>query len=105
PNLRGTFTRVHLALVNPTNLTSRLVDLNPHLDYSTATNPTAERNKSIGDPCGILWRSDGRGYVTGMGSRNLVVIDADGNRLGSSPAELGEGPTGLALDESRSRLY
>jgi YVTN family beta-propeller protein len=40
-----------------------------------------------------------------MGSRNLVIIDANGNRVTTSPIQLGDGPTGLALDESRQRLY
>src|SRR5262249_35128623 len=44
--------------------------------------------------------------VTGMGSDNLVVIDAQGQRAGTnSSIKLGQGPTGLALDESRGRLY
>ena len=40
----------------------------------------------------------------GMGSNNVVVIDADGARAGLAPTiEVGEGPTGLALDEARRR--
>jgi YVTN family beta-propeller protein len=106
PNLNGTFVRVELALVDPATLTNTLKDLNPHLDYLTATAPESERNKSIGDPRGILWNASGtRGYVTGMGSGNLVIVDATGNRVGSLPLTLGDGPTGLALDEPRHRLY
>jgi hypothetical protein len=40
-----------------------------------------------------------------MGSRNLIIINPDGARLNPLPIELGEGPTGIALDESRSRIY
>src|SRR2546422_11051622 len=40
-----------------------------------------------------------------MGSRNLIVVDPDGHRVSPQPIELGEGPTGLALDETRARLY
>src|SRR5882672_5705593 len=106
PNLNGTFLRVQLALVDPSTLTSTNKDLNPYLDYLTATAPESERNKSIGDPRGIVWNSSGtRGYVTGMGSDNLVIIDANGNRVSAMPLNLEEGPTGLALDESRHRLY
>ncbi len=106
PNLNGIFVRVKLALVNPLSLTNTVKDLNPHLDYTIRTLPPGERDKSIGDPRGIVWTADGtRGYVAGMGSRNLVVIDADGNRLSAQPIELGEGPCGLALDETRQRLY
>ena len=106
PNLRGTFVRAHLALIDPITFTRSIIDLNPHLDYSTPVLPISQRDKSIGDPRGIIWNSAGtRGYVTGMGSRNLVVIDGNGQRIGALPVELGEGPSGLALDESRARLY
>jgi YVTN family beta-propeller protein len=106
PNLNGTFVRVELALVDPSTLTSTNKDLNPHLNYVTATAAESERNKSIGDPRGIVWNSSGtRGYVAGMGSSNLVIIDASGDRVGAMPLNLGEGPTGLALDEARHRLY
>ena len=79
-------------------------DLNPHLDYSNHTVAQVERDKSLGDPRGIVWNSSGtRAYVTGMGSRNLVVLTGNGDRM--NIVELGEGPCGLALDESRARLY
>jgi YVTN family beta-propeller protein len=106
PNLNGIFARVKVALVDPLNFTKTVKDLNPHLDYSMATVAISERERSIGDPRAIVWTSDGsRGYVAGMGSRNLVVIDSAGNRLATEPIEVGEGPSGLAIDESRQRLY
>jgi len=106
PNLRGTFVRVKLALVDPLTLAKSVVDLNPHLDYSVPVAPQSERDRSLGDPRSIIWNSAGtRGYITGMGSRNLVVIDGNGQRVGAQPVELDEGPTGMALDESRTRLY
>ncbi len=107
PVLDGIFVRVEMALVDPLALTNRVLDLNPHLNYQTPTIPDSQRQLSIGDPRAILWNSDGsRGYVTGMGSGNLIIIDAQGNRLGTNPPiELGEGPTGMALDEGRNRLY
>lgn len=109
PNVNGTFVRVHLALVDGDNLNaSSIVDLNPHLTYASPTLPAqADREVSIGDPRGIAWNAAGsRAYITGMGSNNVIVIDAAGARAGIDPTiPVGEGPTGLALDESRSRLY
>jgi YVTN family beta-propeller protein len=106
PNLNGVFLRVQLGLVNPSTLARTIKDVNPHLDYITRTLPAAERARSIGDPRGLIWNSTGtRGYITGMGSSNLVVIDANGDRVGSQPILLGGGPTGMALDELRQRLY
>ncbi|HMJ88327.1 MAG TPA: hypothetical protein VK530_00840 [Candidatus Acidoferrum sp.] len=106
PNLNGVFLRVQLGLVNSSTLGKTIKDLNPHLDYVTRTLPASERAQSLGDPRGIIWNSAGtRGYITGMGSSNLVVIDANGDRVTSQPIALGAGPTGMALDEPRQRLY
>lgn len=106
PMLKSTFLRVEIALANLVAHTNIIKDLNPHLDYAVRSIPQSERDKSLGDPRGIVWSSDGtRGYVTGMGSRNLVVIDGNGERVQAQPVELPDGPTGLALDEPRGRLY
>jgi YVTN family beta-propeller protein len=112
PNLTGTFSRVKLARLDLSLQTDpppvvAIDDLNPHLDYSTGTVLQGERDKSLGDPRAIVWSADGmRGYVAGMGSNNVVVLDAGGQRTGSgAPIDVGEGPTGLALDEASSRLY
>lgn len=108
PVLDGKFLRVQLARVNPASLaTPTVLDLNTHLSYATATAPQSERNKSLGDPRGVAWRADGaRGFVTGMGSNNLVVIDSSGQRAGLAPTiEVGEGPTGVVVDDARRRVY
>ena len=74
------------------------------IPYSTGTVAQAARNLSIGDPRAIVWKSDGsRGYVAGMGSDNVIVIDSGGNRVTNTT--VGAGPTGHALDEPRNRLY
>lgn len=106
PILNGVFLRVNLALVDANTRTNRLRDLNSHLDYSVRTLPPAQRAFTVSDCRGIEWNSSGtRAYITGMGSRNMVVVDAGGNRVNAQPIELGEGPTGLALDEDRGRIY
>ena len=104
--MAGIFIRVNLAQVDPTNLTSTISDLNPHLTYQTAQIPEDKRNQSIGDPRGIVWSPDGNtGYVAGMGSDNVIVIDSQGHRANPSTINVGAGATGLALDQTRSRLY
>lgn len=112
PVLAGRFLRVNVARVRPSDAaTLGIVDLNPHLVYTDEVPfvplPQSEREKSLGDPRGIAWHADGtRGYVSGMGSDNVIVIDAAGGRAGLAPTiRVGEGPTGLALDEVRKRLY
>ncbi len=104
PNLRGRFLRVRWADF-ASGASPNLVDLNPHLDYSTPTTSVALRDESLGDPRGVAWNQAGdRAYITGMGSDNLIQVDAAGARIGT-PVEVGAGPTGVVLDESRSRIY
>ncbi len=105
PIINGTFIRVELASFDPADPFDReIVDLNSHLDYIGATVSQPVRDLSIGDPRDIVWNAAGdRGYVGGMGSNNVLVIDASASAL--ARVEVGEGPTGLALDEPRSRLY
>ncbi|MBX3388086.1 MAG: hypothetical protein KF691_01380 [Phycisphaeraceae bacterium] len=107
PVLTGKFIRVEMASVNPATLASTVVDLNPHLTYAASSIPQSERNKSLGDPRGVIWNSQGTiGYVSGMGSNNVIVVNAAGARAGLAPTiDVGEGPTGLALDEAHDRLY
>ncbi len=108
PNVKGRFTRVKLARTSASGAsTLGNVDLNPHLTYASSTVAQSERDKSLGDPRGIVWNSTGtRGYVTGMGSNCVVVVDANGARAGlTQTIAVGEGPTGVALDEAHGRLF
>lgn len=108
PNLNGRFVRVQFAKVGSGGGgTPWIADLNPHLDYSTPSVSQTLRDLSIGDPRALVFTGGGnRAYVAGMGSNNVVVIDALGARSGLAPTiEVGEGPTGLALDEPGSRLF
>ncbi len=108
PNVNGIFVRVKFASVDPIDIASkRITDLNSHLNYEDSTLAQSERNKSIGDPRTIVWNSAGsKGYVSGMGSNNIVVVAASGARAGlSDTINVGEGPTGIALDEPRNKMY
>lgn len=111
PVLNGKFIHVRFAGVDPNSLgTPTLTDLNPHLSYTTNTIASGVRATSIGDPRGIVFDSAGAtAYITGMGSNNLIFVDAGGNRSGAVQSmTLGVpsgGPTGLALDEPRGQLY
>jgi YVTN family beta-propeller protein len=107
PNVKGTFVRVKMASVTPSSAAQGVVDLNPHLTYAVRSLPQSERDRSIGDPRAIVWNAAGTlGFVAGMGSNNVIVINPGGARAGlSDTIPVGEGPTGLALDEARGRLY
>lgn len=112
PNLQGRFLRVLAARVTDDGSSggsqaATLVDLNPHLDYAVPTLPQSQRDLSVGDPRSIAWTSDGaRGFVAGMGSNTVIAVDSTGQRVGSSaPIEVGEGPTGVVVDETRGVAY
>lgn len=115
PNITGRFIRVLMAAIDPAKAAPSISDLNAeHLALAQGGNAyedghvvPAERNKSIGDPRGIVWNAAGTlGFITGMGSNNLIVVNSFGERFDVGFSKnLREGPTGLALDESRNRLY
>lgn len=104
PNLNGRFIRAQLARISTLGVKT-LSDLNPHLDYLVPRVAQAQRTQAIGDPRALVWNADGtRAYVVGMGSNNVIVIGANGERIGD-PIRVGEGPTAIQLDAARSRLY
>ena len=108
PNINGKFLRVEFATSDPAGTVKSVTDLNAHLiPYSASQVVVTERNKSIGDPRGIVWNASGtKAYVTGMGSNNVIVVNASGTRIGLAPTiEVGEGPTGVVVDGSRNRVY
>ena len=105
-NLRGVFVRVEAAVVAAdATAPARRGDLNPHLDYLASEVPFAERLASIGDPRMVVASADGtRAFVAGMGSSNLVAVSTGGfGRL--ARVEVGEGPTGVAVDGANGRVY
>lgn len=106
PNLAGRFLRVGLSILEPhAPHTATTVDLNAHLDYQSASLPAAQRDLTLSDPRAIAWRPSGsEGFIAGMGSNAILPIDASGTRLGP-PIGVSAGPTGLALDEARGKLY
>ena len=108
PILDGKFLHVDLAYfpvsTGNTNYAPTIVDLNPQIDYTQSSTTGALNSVAIGDPRGIAWQLNGSdAFVTGMGSNNVVKIDAKGNRVAQIP--VGQGPTGIVLDYDRGELY
>jgi DNA-binding beta-propeller fold protein YncE len=93
-----------------------IVGLNAHIDRTSnpASNQT-ERNASISQPGMMAWRANGSaGYLTGIGTRKLFRVSGSclsapcifgPSRATPAAVEVGEGPTGVALLESKGRLY
>lgn len=109
PRLTAQFVHSVLALVDPASPTdAKILDLNPQLADAYATGaktvPPEQRAASLADPRGVTWSADSQtGYVVGLGSNNVAIIDAAGGRITHIP--VGQGPTGAQLDEPRGRLY
>lgn len=103
-NLHGRFTQARVTLVDPAADTVTPVHLNPHIDYDDpAGNPT-ERALSLSIPLDMDISSDGSTiYLAAMGSRKVGVLNTSG--AVTRRIVVGEGPSGLALDETRNALY
>ncbi|HEU4928337.1 MAG TPA: hypothetical protein VFU38_00795 [Candidatus Krumholzibacteria bacterium] len=104
PNVSGQFVRNRVTVVEPLGGTSTPHHLNDHIDYGTPGGNAGERALSICIPLDVTISSDGQEvYVAGFGSRKVAVLDAGGTL--TRRISVGEGPSGLALDEARNKLY
>jgi hypothetical protein len=112
--VQGHIAESRVTVVNGTTPTAR--HLNPHIDY-LCTPPgcipsASEREASLAFPMDMVFSSNGqRLYVAGFGSGKVGIFDAAALEAGTINAstktlvEVGGGPSGLALDEARNRLY
>ncbi len=80
------------------------IDLNPHIDYRTPFGSPQEIALSLAFPLGMQFSGDGsRLYVAAFGSGRVGIYDSEARLLDT--IRVGGGPTGLALNEARDRLY
>jgi hypothetical protein len=110
-SVRGHLHESRITVIDGTTVTPR--HLNKHIDYGVVPSPPGVKEKSLALPTGMAVSSDGATlYVAAMGSNAIGVfattelendtfVPDAGDHIGVS----GGGPTGLALDEARQRLY
>jgi YVTN family beta-propeller protein len=103
PNLRGRFLSTRISLVNLINSVVTPVDLNQHIDYGNPAGSESERNQSLALPSDIARATDGTLYVAATSSGKVGVLDQTGAVQGR--IAVGQGPTGLALNQQRNLLY
>ncbi|MCA1630057.1 MAG: beta-propeller fold lactonase family protein, partial [Acidobacteria bacterium] len=105
PNLRGRFISNRLSTIDFKTAAHGVtaLDLNPHINFSQPAGTDAERAKSLALPADIARASDGTLYVAATGSNRVGVFSSSG--AVRARVAVGQGPTGLALDEARGRLY
>jgi DNA-binding beta-propeller fold protein YncE len=106
-----------LAVVDPANGNAvTIIDLNTHIDR--ASDPSTnilEREASLSQPGMMVWDAAGaHGYLTAIGSRKLFRVDGKclsgscifgADRALPDAVVVGDGPTGVALNEGAQRLY
>src|SRR5262249_52436952 len=112
--VQGHISESRITIVNGTTPTPR--HLNPHITFTcvppSCPNNQTEIEQSLAFPTDMVFSSDGsRVYVAGFGSQKVGIFDAAGleggtiNGTTKHLVEVGQGPSGLALDEARNQLY
>lgn len=111
--VQGHLHESRITILDESSVTPR--HLNPHIDYSQccAPIPNAENAKSLAQPTDMAITNDGKTlYVAAFGSSKVGVFNTktleDGSFAPATENQIlvpGGGPSGLALDEQRGRLY
>lgn len=105
PNLRSHFVIPRFADFAANGGGVRLRNLNS-LSRSVETIPLAQRARSVGDPRTITWGPNGiGGYVTGMGSNNVLFVNRNGTRRFNNVIQVGQGPTGLVYAPGTGSVF
>ncbi len=103
--LEGHIVDNRVSIIDPRTAseTIRAVDLNPQIDR-TRESTDELRAQALALPTEILFDPSGeRAYIAAMGSDRVAVIDSSGAVI--DRIAVGKGPSGLALDPERARLY
>jgi DNA-binding beta-propeller fold protein YncE len=111
PSLRGRFAPSRITVIGPDGVQPR--HLNKHIDYDAVPVPPGTRQTSLALPLTPVVSSDGATlYVPAFGSGRIGVFSTSALEndsfvpgAGSQIRVSGGGPSGIALDEARGRLY
>src|SRR5581483_2809079 len=83
--------------------------LNPHIDYFAVPGPASEVEQSLAFPVAIALTPDGGTlFVAGFGSEKVAAYSTallEAGQVAPDLVEVNGGPSGLALDAARDRLY
>src|SRR5262249_9109377 len=107
PMLRGHPTESRISVVDGAAV--RPVHLNPHIDFDVTPASPEEIAQSVAFPTDMVFSGDGATlYVAMLGSGTVAVLDAEQLEAGvvsRGVIAVGDGPSGLALDEAHDRLF
>ncbi len=102
PEINGHVAENRVTIIQGTSASP--VHLNPHIDYSQTSGSAEEIDASLAFPLGMEFSADGETlFVAAFGSGAVGVLDAAATV--QERIQVGGGPSGLALDEARDRLY
>ena len=109
--VRGHLHESRITVLDGANVLPR--HLNKHLNYATVPSPAADKAKSLATPVGMAVTLNGQTlYVAAFSSSKVGVFNTaqlETNTFTPNAANqivvTGGGPSGLVLDEARSRLY
>jgi sugar lactone lactonase YvrE len=114
PMVNGHLHESHVTVVDPVTGTAVPHHLNPHIDYGVVPGPPGESVTTLAFPTAVAFSSDGSQlFVAGLGSGKVGALDASDLESGVItkalvPVGVGAtngGPSGLAFDGPRNRLY
>ncbi len=111
--VRGHLHEARITVLDPSTGTVTPRHLNKHIDYAVVPSPPGTAAKSLATPLGMAVSSSGATlYVAAFGSSKVGIFDTaqlEADTFSPDPANhvvvSGGGPSGLVLDEARSRLY
>ncbi len=104
PVLDGHLVDTRVSIVDPSAATVVPVDLNPHIDRAVTPGPPAEVARSLSQPGAGAFTADGSTlYLAAFGSGMVALLDPSGSV--TDRIAVGAGPSGVALDEARGRLF
>jgi DNA-binding beta-propeller fold protein YncE len=105
--VQGHIAESRITIVTGTTPTAR--HLNPHVNYGVATGSQAERDQSLAFPMDMVFAPDSLTlFVTAFGSGKIAAVNTnalEGGTVTAQQVAVGQGPSGLALDTARDRLY
>jgi YVTN family beta-propeller protein len=105
PNLRGSFIRNRVSIVDPATGAVTPVHLNGHINYATSPGAPSEIALSLAQPTDVRFTPNGaKAYVAALGSNKLGVLDGATAAV-TGRITVGKGPVGLAMAADGQRLY
>ena len=105
PNLRGHMVDTRAGLITSAGAVTTF-NLNPTINYAVSPGPASDLTVAIGLPTGVAWAATGqRLYVTALANDRVAEIDVSGSPTITRRAPTVAGPTGIAVDGPRGRVY